>query len=102
MENERAREMSEADVLDSNDQSHLIPWTKISRTRCTCTCHHNSLTLCQFQDMSMGCSSAISDVNAVDNSTISSNERQSVQSAGDPSVIDVSLWRDVRTGTLDL
>ncbi|VUZ50393.1 unnamed protein product, partial [Hymenolepis diminuta] len=98
-ENERARELSEAEALDLNGRSHSTPWSKISRAKCTCTCHHNSATPSQqLSDMAMRRFSTISnfDLPSLGNITPTrSNERQSL---GDPSVIDVSLWRDFRTG----
>ncbi|KAM7532718.1 hypothetical protein Aperf_G00000130541 [Anoplocephala perfoliata] len=98
LENERAREVSEAEILNSTDKSNLLSWARISQTCCTCTCHHNSITHSRFNDTSVRCSSIISEGNSVDNTTSVRSNDQSILSAGSPSVIDVSLWRDVRTG----
>nr|CDS34065.1 conserved hypothetical protein [Hymenolepis microstoma] len=95
-ENERARELSEAEALDLNGQSPSTPWSKISRAKCTCTCHHSSATPSQqLSDMAMRRFSTISNFDVGNITPARSNGRQSL---GDPSVIDVSLWRDFRTG----
>ncbi|VDN96333.1 unnamed protein product [Rodentolepis nana] len=95
-EKERARELSEAEALDLNGKSHSTPWSKISRAKCTCTCHHSPATPShQLSDMAMRRFSTVSNFDTGNITPARSNGRQSL---GDPSVLDVSLWRDFRTG----
>ncbi len=94
-DNERAKAVSQAEALAMrSSQSQANPWGTITRAKCTCTCHHH-----QFADGGPSRPGSAATTTSDRCSTPSAiRPPETTQNMADISVVDISLWRDNRTG----
>ena len=92
-ESVRAKAASEAEELQLRlCESTPPPWAVLSRSRCTCTCHHNSYVSQPGEETVSGASLGIG------GDSCRTTPIRSLQNTGDAATIDVSFWRDARVG----
>uniref|UniRef100_A0A5K3FIM7 Nucleoprotein TPR n=1 Tax=Mesocestoides corti TaxID=53468 RepID=A0A5K3FIM7_MESCO len=96
-DSERSKAESEAEVLSFRlTQCPSTNWAFMTRAKCTCTCHHPELPP-QVDGDSRPDSVQESGEHCSTPSSIRPPE--TTQNMDDISVVDVSLWRDTRTGS---